>query len=428
MPSIARSDRRNAHALPIRGFPSKKNKLKVRYDVDRHISRIKWYERKSFEKAAKKFNDNFIYGEEGPPYPGKHYIRRREGEALCLPAALRSESGFPNTVYPTDIDGTCEWLSTRSFKTLQRAIHLSFPDTQRWWLDEAPNTDVRNNLLWRTYLWSFHPDEYQEVWWRDVSPESDSGKLMEPAPNNSMAFIVQSPWILAWQDLVHVSRCKELPYLRDIGSGPSHEYSSRQRVWSNVIDTCKNYGTHNFVLTTHEGWMFGRFSNDWEDVDVSPVTEYNARDPTVMQTLVYWVAASMGIAGTSNMPPAFYYTADAVAAVATATAATLDDTDVSIVSTSANVLLAPIASTSANMLPAPAASTSADVLSPPVASTSAKTLPLEASTSTNMLRPVASTSADELPAPAPAVPSTERTVSPVSDDSGLGRSCSEKEA
>ncbi|KAF8512838.1 hypothetical protein BU17DRAFT_9479, partial [Hysterangium stoloniferum] len=182
---------------------------------------------------------------------------------------------------PSSIDGTCEWLTTRAFKTLQRAVHLAFPDTQRWWLDEAPNIDPRNNLLWRTYLWTFHPDEYQKV---------------------SMVIIVQSPWILGWQDLVHVSRCIELPHLRDIGTGPSHEYSSRQRVWSNIIDTCKHHSTHHFVLTTHEGWMFGRFSNNWEDVDVSPVTEYNARDPTVMQTLVYWVAASMGIAGTSNMP------------------------------------------------------------------------------------------------------------------------------
>jgi hypothetical protein len=155
-------------------------------------------------------NEKFIYGEEGRPYAGKHYIQPREGEALCLSAALSPESGFPNTVYPTNISGTCEWLMTRSLKTLQRAIHLAFPDTLRWWLDETPNVDVRNNPLWRTYLWSFHPDEYQEVWWRDVPPGSDSGKVSEPAPPNSMVFIVQSPWILAWQDLMHVSRCKEV--------------------------------------------------------------------------------------------------------------------------------------------------------------------------------------------------------------------------
>jgi hypothetical protein len=130
---------------------------------------------------------------------------------LPTSSEVRSEDTLDNnTPYPSSVEDTCLWLTERPFKTLQRAMHLAFPDTTRWWFDEAeplPDAETAaNRALWRTYLWRFHPDELQGTWWRDV-PDSSSGVKMEPAPCNSMVFIVQPPWILALQDMNNLAKC-----------------------------------------------------------------------------------------------------------------------------------------------------------------------------------------------------------------------------
>ena len=99
---------------------------------------------------------------------------------------------------------------------MQRAMHLAYPDTTRWWLEEASPTEfpeeVANRVLWRTYVWRFHPDEYHATWWRDVAGADSaewrgvSGKT-EPAPVNSMVLVVQPPWILALQDMKNFTKC-----------------------------------------------------------------------------------------------------------------------------------------------------------------------------------------------------------------------------
>lgn len=157
-----------------------------------------------------------VYGGRGRPFPGKHYESRPD-EALVLPSySCVAEGSYENTLYPSSVEDTCVWLTERPFKTMQRAMHLAFPDTTRWWLDEAePISDpeaVANHPLWRTYLWRFHPDEYQKTWWRNV-PNSKSGVDTLPAPPNSMVFVVQPPWILALQDMRNLANCTSVSTL-----------------------------------------------------------------------------------------------------------------------------------------------------------------------------------------------------------------------
>lgn len=72
--------------------------------------------------------------------------------------------------------------------------------------------EVANRVLWRTYVWRFHPDEYHATWWRDVAGVDSaewrgvSGET-EPAPVNSMVLVVQPPWILALQDMKNFTKC-----------------------------------------------------------------------------------------------------------------------------------------------------------------------------------------------------------------------------
>jgi hypothetical protein len=154
-----------------------------------------------------------VYGDGGRPFAGKYY-RKRPAEALVLPAPLHTTEGtYDNTPYPSSVEETCVWLTERPFKTMQRAMHLAYPDTTRWWLDETEagrhHEEVVNHALWRTYLWRFHPDEHQRTWWRDV-PEVENGAKAEPAPQSSIAVVVQPPWILSLQDMKNFTNCRSV--------------------------------------------------------------------------------------------------------------------------------------------------------------------------------------------------------------------------
>ena len=46
--------------------------------------------------------------------------------------------------------------------------------------------------------------------------------------------------------------------------------------------------------------MFGSFSEDWTSASISKQKDFDARDPGVMQSLVYWTASSMGLAGAEH--------------------------------------------------------------------------------------------------------------------------------
>ena len=151
-----------------------------------------------------------VYGDGRRPFAGKYYGRRPDEALVLTSRSYSTEGAFDNTPYPCSVEETCIWVTERPLKTMQRAMHLAFPDTTRWWLDEAESVplpeEAANRPLWRTYLWRFHPDEHQQTWWRDV-PEAEKSVKTEPAPQNSMVFVVQPPWILALQDMKNFTNC-----------------------------------------------------------------------------------------------------------------------------------------------------------------------------------------------------------------------------
>lgn len=77
-------------------------------------------------------------------------------------------------------------------------------------------------------------------------------------------------------------------------------------------DVCRRQQCHWFVYTTYESWVFGCFSpgtmqlrycyylisdtrTAWSGAHVTSVKKAQAKSPTVLQSLVYWFAASMGM-------------------------------------------------------------------------------------------------------------------------------------
>ena len=89
----------------------------------------------------------------------------------------------------------------------------------------------------------------------------------------------------------------QLPSLPDDEVPPENRLNSSRRVWANLLDTCKRHESQSFVLTTYQGWAFGSFSKDWTSARISEMKDFDVKEPNVMQSLVYWVACSMGLAG-----------------------------------------------------------------------------------------------------------------------------------
>lgn len=105
-----------------------------------------------------------------------------------------------------------------------------------------------------------------------------------------------------------------------------------QRVWCQIRDACQKLNTKYFILTTYEGWLFGKFGggrggsgyipssrsairesvgsskrygqrmkiapwafDQWTYVETSELLNFNASNPTIMQVLYFWIARSMGL-------------------------------------------------------------------------------------------------------------------------------------
>ncbi|KIJ54873.1 hypothetical protein M422DRAFT_240961 [Sphaerobolus stellatus SS14] len=299
--SIRRNNRAHPYVLPPRGARSNKNEIRVRHDTERKIKSIRRHDKAAFDSAMLEYHKKHVYDDtRGRPYVGKSFRTRPPTEALTLPAeSYIPEVPLATIPYPCSVSDTCEWLKQGPFQTIQRAMHLAFPDTHRWWFDPDAIQDENeeNRDIWCSYAWRFHPNKWQDAWWLDTKGRDGQDRIEKMAHDESLVVVVQPPYILSWQDLINVSKVNAL---NPTAYPPT---AHRKRVWSHLLDTCQKNHSRHFILTTYEGWLFGKFSNDWLSVNVSETMEYNSKDPNVMQAAVYWVASSMGLAGTSRMIP-----------------------------------------------------------------------------------------------------------------------------
>lgn len=82
-------------------------------------------------------------------------------------------------------------------------------------------------------------------------------------------------------------------------NGPYH-YNTKSKAswyWSRTWGACKRLDTRWFVLTDWQRWVFGKFNDDESHAWVSPIMEYSAQDPTVLQALFYWTQSAIGAKG-----------------------------------------------------------------------------------------------------------------------------------
>ncbi|GJJ15608.1 hypothetical protein Clacol_009886 [Clathrus columnatus] len=290
-----------------------------------------------------------------------------EDEALTLKATNGTDYIYPESKvspwYPKDLVELIEWIDCYPIKTLTRAIHLANPSTTPWWFERISPKDlgedfVKNRRMLAVLGWRFHPNQSRPIWFKEVDEEL--GWILEgeegldfykvhphkksrfiPSSETSIAVIIQPPWILGWADLEDVVNCQDLPGLIDPSIHPSKHYTMAQRVWCQIRDACQKLNTKFFILTTYEGWVFGKFGggkggsgyipgsgcihlkdkipdmtdweyrkvkvapwafDQWSYVETSDLLGFNASKPTIMQFLYFWVARSMGLKKSREMP------------------------------------------------------------------------------------------------------------------------------
>ncbi|KAF7793007.1 hypothetical protein EIP86_004112 [Pleurotus ostreatoroseus] len=168
------------------------------------------------------------------------------------------------------------WVIEYPLDTVQRIMHVAFPETEKWCFS-APLPDVDDSLF-RGLTWNL----------------SESGISVE----STVAVLVQPPWIASAHDLEHFVSCIELPTLDPARNpnAPSNDFmNNSQRLWAKIWDFCARRKCLYWVLTTYWGWVFGAFSQGRAHAGVWPIRSFDAKEPTIVEHLVYWIAASMDL-------------------------------------------------------------------------------------------------------------------------------------
>lgn len=161
-------------------------------------------------------------------------------EALTLESYVGNSFLDPEekvpTYYPKNLPQLIEWIDRYPLRTLTRAIHLANPSTAGWWFERIYPQDlgedfVKNRQMLAVLGWRFHPTQPNRPWFKEVDDEigwiasKETGlDLLKahphqqpwfiPAPEVSMAIIIQPPWVLSWEDLQNVAKCKDVCSLR----------------------------------------------------------------------------------------------------------------------------------------------------------------------------------------------------------------------
>ncbi|GJJ08103.1 hypothetical protein Clacol_002311 [Clathrus columnatus] len=282
----------------------------------------------SFKLSA---NQRIIQG------PGTRII-----EALTLPAfvhesILQPERASPDLSNASNIADVVRWLIEGPLKTAQRAMHLAYFSTGQWGFEEVSLTGTEIDEDQRVFIWKYHKETLKvmksalDAVWDQLSPIErwewaiEQGHQSVPSNPVSLAVFVQPPWILGLGDMEDLVNSAEIP---EIGSTSDVEnMSPSHRVWYNILHTCKTLNVASFIIISYEGWVYGKFATEshtscnvpdimimevgfasspevrptfdritrtcWSRCATSSVYKYNARSPSILQALTFWIAQSM---------------------------------------------------------------------------------------------------------------------------------------
>ncbi|KAF9464673.1 hypothetical protein BDZ94DRAFT_1255649 [Collybia nuda] len=199
---------------------------------------------------------------------------------LTIPSPSMPNNFFRMLKSPENILRLASWLDNLPLQTVEKIVHLLYPNTQSWGFNEKPEEwfDQRDKDIFRCFTWS-----------TSVTLHSNRPRALVVA--------YQPPWILTHQDIKEFSECRSFPPFRKLGNAFPIPLKSRERLWAKMWDTCVQHRTHWFVLTSYDNWVFGTFSTGFTTAFVTNVYSYDSYNPTIIEFLTFWTLSATGIVG-----------------------------------------------------------------------------------------------------------------------------------
>ncbi|KAJ6630775.1 hypothetical protein B0H10DRAFT_2160169 [Mycena sp. CBHHK59/15] len=275
-----------APKMPPAGHKSHQNHLKVRPQAWRRLESIYSFKDISMDAIVVSWIDSEI-PEESLGIDDEDPLN---GERFTIPCPPIFNIPFHNERRPTDIMRLSPWLDNLPLMTVQRTLHLLYPETRPWGFILSDENDS-DRKLFQYFMWSPTP----------------SGVEMTPAMlaevgRKSVVVAFQPPWILSEQDLKEFSQCRSFPPFRVPGNAFPTPLESKERLWAKMWDACVTRNTPWFVLTSYNQWVFGAFSAGWTAAFVTGVYNFDTFSPTVLEWLTFWVASAMRLKGWRQLP------------------------------------------------------------------------------------------------------------------------------
>ncbi|KAF7322950.1 Microtubule associated protein [Mycena chlorophos] len=273
-----------APKMPAPGHKSHLNHLSVRPQSWRRLESIYPFKNFSMEEVVVRWIDTHI----PETSLGVEDMDAATGERLTIPCPPIYNIPLRDERRPTNIQRLTPWIDNLPLMTVQRTIHLLYPETQGWAFD-LKDTQEADTKIFQHFMWTYM---------RDDLPDDQFDQI----GRRSVVVAFQPPWILSAADIQEFAKCRSFPPYVGVGHAYPTELESKERLWAKIWDTCVTNHTPWFVLTSYNQWVFGVFSSGWTAAFVSDVCNFDSFSPTVIEWLTFWVASAMRLKGWRHIP------------------------------------------------------------------------------------------------------------------------------
>ncbi|CAK5277427.1 unnamed protein product, partial [Mycena citricolor] len=138
------------------------------------------------------------------------------GENITVPCPPTFDIPYRAERPPADITRISPWLDNLPMMTVQRIIHLIFPDTLSWEFRLETDFDV-DGKLFRQFVWT------------KTLPEEET--IPAEVSRKSLVVAFQPPWILSEQDIKDFAACRTVSRGSGADGSTDHPCSFPHSAW-----------------------------------------------------------------------------------------------------------------------------------------------------------------------------------------------------
>lgn len=256
---------KDAPSLPPTGHKSHCNTLSTRFKKCRHLTGIHYLGASFDEMLNDWIKENVVKRS-----VSFRHEDRDTGEVLTVPSARKFKISTALPAPVTDCTRLSSWVNHFPLQTVQRVLHIMFPQTKDW--------SFTSNITG-----SNDQEIFKEFYFTDTRALAS----LETGPN-SVVVVCQPPWILSHEDMWQFTELKSLP----VDNGPLR---AKERLWAKLWDISVRRQSAYFIVTSYQQWVFGVFSRGYTNAFVSPPVDAQSRNPTVLQAILYWLASALAV-------------------------------------------------------------------------------------------------------------------------------------